>query len=354
MPADPVCTCGSAPFTLYFKTWRRIIQRLLPVLKTPLKSLLWLILLLMPLACTTMKQPPGHDGSVAFVLRSGDTAITRNAPIFLIEAPDRPHNRIGTPTVNHDEKGTIQIVVNPFLPTVYTEERTFATERGAYTNLIYRIHFSEIPGGFSPYYLGKGKNVGLFVVVTLDSQGTPLLYTTVHTCGCYLAFLPTTALPTEAYPQGWDPKGQEVHGEHLPGMIQLPPDSPPMVLIKDGTHRVKGIRTPQERELEGTPRVYPDMKPLSALETLPGPNGDTASFFETSGSRRGYVKGSQKPRERLYMSWWALDWRIGEDKILGDGKGDGILFYTSLKPWAREASDMRDFATFLEHWGWKL
>ena len=29
-------------------------------------------------------------------------------------------------------------------------------------------------------------------------------------------------------------------------------------------------------------------------------------------------------------------------------------FYTSLKPWNREASDMWDFATFLKFWGWRL
>lgn len=29
-------------------------------------------------------------------------------------------------------------------------------------------------------------------------------------------------------------------------------------------------------------------------------------------------------------------------------------FYTSLKPWARTASDMRDFPGFLAYYGWKL
>ncbi len=51
------------------------------------------------------------------------------------------------------------------------------------------------------------------------------------------------------------------------------------------------------------------------------------------------------------MSWWAFDWRVGEDKKLGMDKSDGILFYTSLKPWAREQSDIRDFPSFLKFWG---
>ncbi len=29
-------------------------------------------------------------------------------------------------------------------------------------------------------------------------------------------------------------------------------------------------------------------------------------------------------------------------------------FYTSLKPWNRKASDMWNFAHFLQFWGWRL
>ena len=54
------------------------------------------------------------------------------------------------------------------------------------------------------------------------------------------------------------------------------------------------------------------------------------------------------------MSWWAFDWRIGEDKKFGKDENDGILFYTSLKPWSRKKSDMRNFISFLKYWGWKF
>lgn len=54
------------------------------------------------------------------------------------------------------------------------------------------------------------------------------------------------------------------------------------------------------------------------------------------------------------MSWWALDWRVGEDKKFGRHTSDGPVFYTSLRPWDRKRSDMRDFAGFLAYWGWRL
>ena len=53
------------------------------------------------------------------------------------------------------------------------------------------------------------------------------------------------------------------------------------------------------------------------------------------------------------MSWWALDWYVGVDKELGK-PDEGRVFYTSLKPWARKRSNMEDFTTFLDYWGWDL
>jgi hypothetical protein len=54
------------------------------------------------------------------------------------------------------------------------------------------------------------------------------------------------------------------------------------------------------------------------------------------------------------MSWWTLDWRIGEDKAYEPDDPGSITFYTSVKFWARNKSDMRNFPQFLRYWGWNL
>jgi len=54
------------------------------------------------------------------------------------------------------------------------------------------------------------------------------------------------------------------------------------------------------------------------------------------------------------MSWWTLDAHIGEDKAYGNAAVTGSVFYTSLNPINRQASDMWPFAKFLEYWGWRL
>lgn len=80
----------------------------------------------------------------------------------------------------------------------------------------------------------------------------------------------------------------------------------------------------------------------------------TVSFFETEGSRKGYVKDNTKLLERFLISWWAFDFQVGEDKAYSTHDKSDTVFNTSLKFWARKASDLKDFPKFLDYWGWRL
>jgi hypothetical protein len=152
-----------------------------------------------------------------------------------------------------------------------------------------------------------------------------------------------------------------VYSENLPGMLRHPrifDEKTRLVLtLRHATHRVKDAWLSDGESLQSL-RPYnlsmASLAPLDSLETLLLGERETTSFYETSAPRKGYVKSSTKIWERLFMSWWAFDWRVGEDKKLGKNKNDSIQFYTSLAPWNREASDMRDFNTFLKFWGWNL
>lgn len=316
------------------------------------------VLLIFIFSCTTFPKHPPADKLVAYIVKEDDRLLSRYTPVFVIENHKERYNRIGTPSARITKDMEEKIYVNPEKATVYTQKRRFKTLKSTYTNLIYRIHFEKIPGGFIPFHLGKGENVGLIVIITLGSQNEPILYTTVHTCGCYLAFVPTSYIPADGFPDGWKRGRQSVHSENLPGFLDYKGSSPDrvktMMLIRDGSHRVKDIWLSAADSLKKYNTVKAKIQPLASLEELPLRNCEITSFYETSGPRKGYVKGSHKLWERLLMSWWTLDWRIGEDKKFGKDRNDGILFYTSLKPWDREKSDMRDFVTFLRYWKWKL
>ncbi|MDH3973322.1 MAG: hypothetical protein OEV42_03490 [Deltaproteobacteria bacterium] len=322
-----------------------------------LKGLICLLIasLLMLPSCTTLPRHPLDEEQKTFIAEEGEGIFNRHAPVFIVERPEKKYNLIGTPAARTDKKGEEKIFVDPGRAAVFYEKRIFETEKGKYTNLFYRVHFKKVPS----FNLTAGNNGGLFIAITLNEKEEPLLYTTVHTCGCYIAFIPTSFLPREMMPHKWDDKRQIVLGESLPGILDYKgafhSSLKTMILFRDATHRIMDLWLEKtEKVFKRKNSVETKLIPMKKLEQLPLEKKGTTSFFEHDGPRKGYVKMSHKFWERLLMSWWAFDWRIGEDKMLGKDKSEGTRFYTSLKPWARDESDMRDFPAFLEYWGWGL
>jgi len=319
----------------------------------PLAGVLLLVVILLSGCADTSSLSPA--GTTAFLPPPPDGVDNGHVPVFIVESSGLPYNRIGTPAVRRDRDGRPIIVVDPATATVYYERDSFATDRGRYRNEIYRIHHERVPFGWGALNLTAGPNPGLLVIYTLNEANAVVLITTVHTCGCFLAFLPTPALPEDAYPADWPQDRQRVYGHTLPSRIGVPEQGRQIAFtLADQTHRVAGVSLVDPDKLEPTiHRVPAGRAPLSALYRLPF-GETTASFFEIDGPRAGYVKNNSKPLERLLISWWAFDFRVGEDKAYRGGDTSETTLYTSLKFWARTKSDLKDFPRFLTYWGWNL
>jgi len=242
-------------------------------------------------------------------------------------------------------------------PTLYYGTDSFDTEKDRYTNYIYRVHFPETPFSLIPFYLTSGSNPGLIIVVTVGSNLKPLLVTAVHTCGCYLAIIPTSFLSRNSYPECWDDKVLKVYGERLTPLLDFNSYSNPalFVSVRPDIHRVMKIELIEKSKLKTSPSSHKKMASadLASLEAIPL-NDTTTSFFHHGGIFDGHVKGSIKPWETLLMSLISLDIFVGSDKKYDLGFQTTNPFYTSLKPWNRTASDMRNFKRFLRFWGWRL
>ena len=298
--------------------------------------------------------------TVAWWPAEGDTLLDRYAPVFVTEHAERPWNRVGTPSARLTESGEEQVYVDPDEATIYRRRIPFEAGGQRYTNLVYRVHFQRSPFTLVPFNAGTGKNVGLLTVVTLDAWERPVWVTTVHTCGCYHAVLPTNFLPREAWPETWDRAGVEIYGEQLPGLLVWPEDDEParlMVKIRDGSHRVMDAAVVSEAALaEGYDALRVASQPIAALDALPLERGSkaqaTTSFFHESGRKRGLVKGAWKPLETLLFGWWIRDFHVGRDRRYGP-REQTQLFYTTLNPARKDRSDMWSFASFLELEGWK-
>lgn len=152
------------------------------------------------------------------------TLARTHAPHWLIET-EGAFDRLGSPILK-DGKPALDVArpVTHFLP-AYTR---FAGR--VLVQLVYVAWFSERPtsAGFS--YAGALD--GVVWRVTLDADGTPLLYDTIHACGCYHYYY--LAKPLKRRPQGgfW----QEP--------VLFPQDAPPgpfAIRLQSGTHYVRRL-----------------------------------------------------------------------------------------------------------------
>jgi len=322
-----------------------------------LYTILFLSVLLSLTACShrpdiqkELKEP------AVYVATDTDKSLSHTfAPVFLITDTSHTYDKIGSPSARYDTSGKEVISIDINHPAAYYLEKKFKTDNGEYTNLIYRIHFPEIPTSLFPFHLTAGKNVGLIVIVTIDSNQRPVLITTVHTCGCYLGIVPTSFLPKDALPKNWNTVSQAVYGETLSGMLDYKSKSKPRLLIylRSAVHRIADIRIVESDTLADIPTFSMPLVSMNTLDTIPI-NGKFTSLFHKKGVLKGHVKGSVKCWETIFLSLISLDLFVGTDKAYKDSNETGNPFYTSLKPWNRSRSDMWHFDRFLKFWGWRL
>ena len=293
---------------------------------------------------TSLKSGESNDKSNN---KSNNENIINFSPIVKLFDAKQAFNKIGTPSVNDDGK----VFVSSEQPSFYTRSEKFTVEGREYTNLIYRVHFSKAPFSIFPFHFSTGKNVGLFFIITLNTNQQPVLITAVHSCGCYKVIIATNHTPRSAFPENLPKEEQKVYGEKLPSIITLNKDKPDVcIAVRPLEHRVMDVYSCDKSKHDFEPAQN---KMLSSLRELPSKNGPV-SFFHEKGFQEGYVKGAIKPWETLIVSWPSLDLFPGRDKALLQLENSDNHFYTSLKPWRREISDMADFPTFLNYWGWKL
>ncbi len=310
-------------------------------------------LVLFTSACTHYSLAEEDSTQLSLAPSEGNELLNRYAPLLIVHDTQESFNKVGEVKAKSDGS----VYIDPDQAMFYTHEASFEVEGRKYTNLVYRVHFSNIPFSIIPFHISWGKNVGLMFVVTVNENQEPVLFTTVHTCGCYKALIGTNHTPEELFPEKWITKDlldkdQAVYGEDLPRRINFNNGAQDIcVSIRPQEHRVMEV-TACNKQNVATLDLSPS-KPLSSLRAIPSEEGPV-SFFHEKGSKEGFVKGAEKPWETLMLSWASLDLWVGTDKAYLRNPESDNTFYTSLKPWNRKKSDMADFPAFVNHWGWRL
>lgn len=171
--------------------------------------------------------------------------------------------------------------------TVYGHPAWTRYEGKVLLQLVYTLWFPERPPQ-SPGDPLAGKLDGITWRVTLAPDGEPLVYDTIHPCGCYHLFFPTPRAAARAAPGGIEE--WMFSPQSLP---RIADGERPVVRIASGTHYVVHIGV-----AKGTDSlVRYELRPYGELRSLPKYPGPPAGVFGAD----GLVAGSE--RAERYTFW---------------------------------------------------
>jgi hypothetical protein len=145
--------------------------------------------------------------------------------------------------------------------------------------LVYTVWFPERPprGNFDPGTFDPlaGKLDGVIWRVTLAPDGEPVLYDSIHACGCFHMFFPTPRARPRPAPDASGPQRAFVP-QRLPRVGE---HERPVVTLASGTHELEGVRLARGAES----LVRYTLRPYDELRSMPRMGGGHASAFGPDG-----------------------------------------------------------------------
>ena len=171
--------------------------------------------------------------------------------------------------------------------------------------LVYTLWFPERPPQSEGDILA-GKLDGLVWRVTLAPDGEPLVFDSIHPCGCFHLFFPTPR--AEPRPAPDDIEEWLFAPQALPRFL---PGERPLVHIASGTHYIERIGVTRGADS----LVRYELRPYSELRSLQQYGPGRASAF----GEDGLVAGSERPERHLF---WPM----------------GIASAGAMRQWGRQAT----------------
>jgi hypothetical protein len=187
------------------------------------------------------------------------------APVWEVQT-EAEYDRIGSPLWT--SKGELDIDTR--LPLTYTLLSFTRFDKQILTQLNYIIWFPARPKEHALDIYG-GLLDGLNYRVTLNRHGEPLLYETIHNCGCYYSAHPTRRLKVR----------EKIDYAEPPLVLQAPELAPVdermTVAMETRTHYVRHLY-PSARRSHPEAIAY-SLAGYGALRSLPDPQGGRRSMF---------------------------------------------------------------------------
>lgn len=194
--------------------------------------------------------------------------LAMHAPVVEVDVASK-HDRIGALEFAADDR----LIVNAQRPLTYTRVAYTRMMNRVYLQLLYTFWFSARP------MLGRidllaGRLDGLIWRITLDHDGTPLLYDTIHPCGCYHMFFPAERVRIRPQVSTLD------EGLFVPQVLRAPRPGERVILrVESGTHYIQRVRTAPLNAVDARYALAEE----DGLRTLPLAGGGTRSIYGADG-----------------------------------------------------------------------
>jgi len=203
------------------------------------------------------------------------------APEFEVDEVDE-NDRVGA--LGYGADGSLR--VDTAAPTVYVRLAYTRFAGRVLPQLVYSVWFPSRPLE-SPGDLLGGFLDSLVWRVTLGADGAPLVFDTMHSCGCYHQFIPTAAVSARPQPDTLD---ETLFAPQSLGRVRATDRI--LLRVASRTHYLQRVIV--NPPAAGEPRRYA-FWPDDALRSLPAAEGRRSAF-----GADGIVQGSERG-ERVYF-----------------------------------------------------
>jgi hypothetical protein len=128
--------------------------------------------------------------------------------------------------------------------------------------------------------------------VTLDTAGRPLLYDSIHACGCYHQFFPTERVRTRPAPR--DGEGPFDESLFAPQVVRAPgPGERAIIYVSGNDHQIQRVAVDAVPPAPGITYALKDAEPLRTLPLPSAMGGGTRSIYGPDGLVPGTERGER-------------------------------------------------------------
>lgn len=206
-----------------------------------------------------------------------DVLFAAHAPVIEVETTGE-YDRIGWLAWDGGPSPSI----DPSRPTLYRQLAHTRFHGETLMQLVYTAWFSERPSD-GAFDLLAGRLDGIAWRVTLDREGEPLLYDTIHPCGCFHMFFPAAHLQPLPAPD------RNIEWAFVPAPApRLEEGERVVIRLATRTHYLLGVDADGGDSGEGLASADYD-----ALRMLPLPGGGSRSAFAPDGLVPGTARGER-------------------------------------------------------------